>query len=217
MFSYNFVVLSGLTAHRQPLEDLTAENGTPCCVCFVDLGQIYLTWFQLDNFLHVPDFATIDLVNGANCGAGVHYYLSVGALSCIGTVSRTDDIFTTRPCLDKYIDTYSNRVDLYNDCSTCSVLEAPTCPPCPNCLRTSPSDSSVTGKSFEIHPNPATDRLIVDGNLANTQVLIRNAFGQVLFNSRITSLPFEIDTENLPSGIYLIEVRGEKVRKFIKL
>lgn len=88
---------------------------------------------------------------------------------------------------------------------------------CPNCLRTSPGVSSVIERHFEIHPNPATDRLIIDGNLSNEYVQIWNAFGQVVYRHRINNMPFEIDTSRLPSGFYFIEVKGKRIRKFVKL
>ena len=69
---------------------------------------------------------------------------------------------------------------------------------------------------FKVFPNPALDKLFIQGLSKPTKISVYNVLGRLVL-SKITSS--EVDVDNLQSGIYIIKITDEQkeiVRKFIK-
>lgn len=81
-----------------------------------------------------------------------------------------------------------------------------------------------TGSSdlLVIHPNPAHSTITIDrtsGHFENSQLTITGINGREVLDRRITETRTEIDINNLPAGIYFLNIRNDKeiaVRKIIK-
>jgi surface protein len=70
--------------------------------------------------------------------------------------------------------------------------------------------------AISVYPNPAKDKLFIQGLLKPTKISVYNVLGKLIL-SKITLN--EINVNNLQSGIYIIKVKEEQkqiVRKFIK-
>lgn len=70
---------------------------------------------------------------------------------------------------------------------------------------------------FKVFPNPALDKLFIQGLSKPTKISVYNLLGRLVL-SKITS--GELDVDNLQSGIYIIKIvkeQREVVRKFIKI
>ena len=68
---------------------------------------------------------------------------------------------------------------------------------------------------FKVFPNPALDKLFIQGLSKPTKISVYNVLGRLVL-SKITSS--EVDVDNLHSGIYIIKIveeQREVVRKFI--
>lgn len=65
---------------------------------------------------------------------------------------------------------------------------------------------------FSIYPNPFENRFYIQG-VSSGQITIVNALGVIVYRDKIET--FEIDTENLASGLYFITV-GNTTLKCIK-
>jgi hypothetical protein len=68
---------------------------------------------------------------------------------------------------------------------------------------------------FKVFPNPALDKLFIQGLSKPTKISVYNVLGRLVL-SKITSS--EVDLDNLQSGIYIIKIveeQREVVRKFI--
>ena len=72
-----------------------------------------------------------------------------------------------------------------------------------------------------IFPNPANDRINIDipGVTMGSRLEVVNAQGQILLTRRITGSKTRIDISNLPAGVYIVRLMGDKtarVGKFVK-
>ena len=64
-------------------------------------------------------------------------------------------------------------------------------------------------------PNPANDRVIIEG-IEAAEVQIYNAIGQCVASATGKGEPFTIDISNLPSGVYFINITDGEGRKCVK-
>ncbi len=80
--------------------------------------------------------------------------------------------------------------------------------------------SGSTTSFVEIYPNPANEALTLNTSAADyTNFAISNSIGKQLIAGTITTKQMNIDISTLPSGIYLIDLRGasgSQVLKFVK-
>ena len=76
--------------------------------------------------------------------------------------------------------------------------------------------SNFAMKTVEIHPNPTKDRLFISGN-QNNEINVYDNLGRKMNCKRITEN--ELSLENLPTGIYTVEVISDRkkiIKKIIK-
>lgn len=85
------------------------------------------------------------------------------------------------------------------------------------------SKNSLIDQSITIYPNPVKDKLTIDVENKNKEEFnftLINSLGQVInANSKTINSKIEIDTSNLPGGIYYLKVQnslGQKVFKVVK-
>lgn len=77
------------------------------------------------------------------------------------------------------------------------------------------SNETVSEQTFNIFPNPTTDRLFIEGNnFFDTQITITNTLGQVAWKGVCFSKT-QIDISGFSTGLYLINT-GSSVYKFVK-
>ncbi len=72
---------------------------------------------------------------------------------------------------------------------------------------------------FAIYPNPATDKVVVLLNNANTntQIQVLNALGQVVLTRTNLTEKNELNTESLSKGVYFVRVSNGKESSTSKL
>lgn len=79
---------------------------------------------------------------------------------------------------------------------------------------------TYTENAFLLYPNPANDYIILDSEIYSSgSYKIISTDGQVLLSGKISERKTIISTENLKSGIYLIQFfnnKGNFIRKFLK-
>ena len=86
---------------------------------------------------------------------------------------------------------------------------------------------SKSEPAFLVYPNPVKDKLVVrsSGFGAITEIKIYDVFGQLVVGSsefvekKFPSPNYELNTTNLPAGVYFLEAFSNKqkqVRKFVK-
>lgn len=76
-------------------------------------------------------------------------------------------------------------------------------------------ESTISGRSFNIYPNPATNVLNIKTECVVKQVAVYNMFGQQVMTASGTS----VSVGSLPAGIYILKAdtdEGIVTRKFIK-
>jgi hypothetical protein len=64
--------------------------------------------------------------------------------------------------------------------------------------------------SFKYYPNPFTDKITISGTIQfdNTEVLLRTVSGQTIVHKKnISGNNIEINTGNIPAGIYFLELK----------
>ena len=69
--------------------------------------------------------------------------------------------------------------------------------------------------SLSLHPNPATDHIIINTDLLSGSIEIYNMLGIKVVEQSITSGREKIDVSGLPAGMYFLKA-GDEVRKFVK-
>ncbi|MCL2302769.1 MAG: M28 family peptidase [Lentimicrobiaceae bacterium] len=87
-----------------------------------------------------------------------------------------------------------------------------------------PSNESCTSilsvieynSNFKIYPNPANDKIFIDGNFTKQKAEIIDINGKSILTISIESNLNEVDISNLTAGIYFIKVSNEMIGKFVK-
>jgi len=69
---------------------------------------------------------------------------------------------------------------------------------------------------LELHPNPAKNELYLSLDENITSVTIKNILGQRVYARRFDAPQVQLDLSGLPSGIYIVSVNNQLVRKLIK-
>jgi photosystem II stability/assembly factor-like uncharacterized protein len=80
-------------------------------------------------------------------------------------------------------------------------------------------DHNQTVANLLIYPNPTSSTIVIE-NIDKGKLSILNLDGQHLLQQQITAPVTNIDVSNLPNGIYMVKVVGEKgvqTGKFVKL
>ncbi|MDR2083892.1 MAG: M28 family peptidase [Bacteroidales bacterium] len=67
-----------------------------------------------------------------------------------------------------------------------------------------------------IYPNPANDKIYINGDYLNQQVDIYDINGKLMNSIRINSNITEINISDLPKGLYLINISNKFIGKFVK-
>jgi len=102
-----------------------------------------------------------------------------------------------------------------NGCSSCDTVLIPFSSPTGIQL-------SVIGNQLSVYPNPANDYLFIDGITSSSEKLevnVVNIFGQTMMRNYFDvngKFSEKINTENLPAGIYFIEIKSNDMTKKLK-
>lgn len=81
------------------------------------------------------------------------------------------------------------------------------------------SVEQTKGLSFDLYPNPADDKIILNGLTTKALVSILDVSGRVMLSSNTDSNNTVINIKSLKSGVYFIKIssgQNNEVRKFIK-
>jgi ELWxxDGT repeat protein len=73
--------------------------------------------------------------------------------------------------------------------------------------------------TFELFPNPIENKLNVNAPAGLSEIIIRDIIGRVTFHDKYTQPEISIDLSEVPSGIYLVELKTVKqktIQKIIK-
>ncbi|MCB0794244.1 MAG: PKD domain-containing protein, partial [Flavobacteriales bacterium] len=80
--------------------------------------------------------------------------------------------------------------------------------------------SGPVPEGLSVFPNPAIDRVVVQGMAPGTVVLVRDVLGREVMHVQATTDRVELDLRALLSGTYRVEARGGEAcwsRSFVKL
>ncbi len=79
-------------------------------------------------------------------------------------------------------------------------------------------DQSNQGDSFNVYPNPANERIIIDmePDIVKTEFRVFNAFGELQYSAIGTSPVTTIDIASFSSGVYILEIKTGKSSKRVK-
>lgn len=64
---------------------------------------------------------------------------------------------------------------------------------------------------FDVYPNPSNGNFTINGrlvNASNSSITLLGALGNVIQESKVSSLPFEINVNDLPNGVYFIHLNN---------
>jgi hypothetical protein len=95
-------------------------------------------------------------------------------------------------------------------------------PTCGVCVPTRINEEEYSGSRIFLSPNPATDELTIENSeLKIKEIEIYNVLGEKIYSQQQTTNNKQqtVDISQLPSGIYILKVLGEKeerVAKFVK-
>lgn len=79
-------------------------------------------------------------------------------------------------------------------------------------------EESATAQ-FQVYPNPANDKLVVNSAALTTRCDIFTVTGALVSSHEVGAKSFEVDVEPLPAGVYFIRLTSEgtvQTRKFLK-
>lgn len=79
--------------------------------------------------------------------------------------------------------------------------------------------STFESVNILVYPNPATDVLYINSEIAITKIKIFNLLGQLVLNQEFNNTAIEISMDQLNSGTYLVQVENElgtEIRKIVK-
>jgi|GEM_PF-1633012 hypothetical protein len=81
--------------------------------------------------------------------------------------------------------------------------------------------TGLTAQSLEtiqVYPNPVKETIIVNGQpqLNGRQYALRDWSGRIVRSGQLGSMPARIQADDLPSGIYLLQVQGTQPYKIVK-
>lgn len=83
------------------------------------------------------------------------------------------------------------------------------------CLPVEINVPAAANGAIQMYPNPANDELTIKSESAITQVVITDIIGQTLYNQQHNSQQVTVNVNDLPKGIYLININGSLLR-FVK-
>ncbi|MBK9462845.1 MAG: T9SS type A sorting domain-containing protein [Sphingobacteriales bacterium] len=78
-------------------------------------------------------------------------------------------------------------------------------------------DTNNNGIDIKVHPNPVKNALYVEKDVATpTNYILYNTAGSIVLRGSFATLTKTISVENLPRGMYYLQMNGEvfKVVKF---
>ncbi|MBL7984696.1 MAG: T9SS type A sorting domain-containing protein, partial [Flavobacteriales bacterium] len=75
---------------------------------------------------------------------------------------------------------------------------------------TSAVDELANANALLVYPNPARDRLVVQGEAALGEVVLHDAVGRVVLSQRAASDRAHVDVSALPPGVYVLSVRNSE-------
>ncbi|MCL2434764.1 MAG: M20/M25/M40 family metallo-hydrolase [Lentimicrobiaceae bacterium] len=70
--------------------------------------------------------------------------------------------------------------------------------------------------NFKIYPNPANDKIFIEGGVINQNVEVIDINGRLVVNKVAESEIVSVDVSNLTRGVYFVRVGKEVVGKFVK-
>ena len=73
--------------------------------------------------------------------------------------------------------------------------------------------------TFAVYPNPASDKVVVVGEVVVNQYSIYNVAGAMIMNASVGEKSFEVNVSELPAGVYVIKMESEGMtqsRRFVK-
>ncbi len=82
---------------------------------------------------------------------------------------------------------------------------------CPNSVGNGISERSVANSSVNIFPNPASEIITIAALEANYNVELIDSQGRIVAQTKSVGVEAKIKVENLPSGIYLAHVFGNRI------
>lgn len=112
---------------------------------------------------------------------------------------------TSNPATHLAVGTYSVTVTDHNGCEqSANVIVS----------EISGLDEVLSGLSFTVHPNPASNTIMISTDLPETELemSLRNILGQTVLQQSIRSHKTDLDISQLSPGVYLIELKAGNAR-----
>ena len=79
------------------------------------------------------------------------------------------------------------------------------------------SPAEIISDRVVIYPNPATSQLTVSSSENIYSIAIINILGQKVYSNQYNSPKLQVDVSVLPPGVYVVNINGSTIRKFVKL
>ncbi|MBL7890723.1 MAG: T9SS type A sorting domain-containing protein [Bacteroidia bacterium] len=80
------------------------------------------------------------------------------------------------------------------------------------------AEENADNNNFTVYPNPANDMIYINSSNTNDQIELRNVYGQLIKQVKITSNKTELNISDLSPGIYYIKTSAQNaLNRFVKL
>ncbi|HET8839405.1 MAG TPA: T9SS type A sorting domain-containing protein [Flavobacteriaceae bacterium] len=145
------------------------------------------TWFSLKHIIDLDNSTIQFFIDGAEIGT-YNYTNSAGPSTNLGGV----DFFGAEATNEMYVD---NLVFAEGVLAT----------------------EQFSGKTFQVYPNPVSNRMYVQSQTIVDEVTIYDLLGKIVLQSQPGTISPSIDTSSLTSGMYMAKITSGNVSKTMKI
>ncbi len=80
-------------------------------------------------------------------------------------------------------------------------------------------NEDILTNELTLSPNPATNEIKIEYNMQNSEIVIRDVLGQMVYKTKAIAASSTIDVSMLSKGVYFISLQNGKQtinKKFVK-
>ena len=94
--------------------------------------------------------------------------------------------------------------EIYNDKAICNAVGI-------QARQIKPKATTTENTNIRLYPNPTSGDISIEGITENTNIIIRNLLGQVIFSNNITQNKTTIALSTVPAGTYFVEIKQNDI------